>query len=112
MSVVPGLTDAESDLITQTLRAHPEVDRAVVFGSRAKGTYTPASDVDIALWGTVDDMRAQSIAGELEELPLPYRFDVIAFARIRSDALRDHIERRGVSLYCKEESPSVCQKTR
>jgi len=36
---------------------------------------------------------------ELDELPLPYRFDVKPFASIRLQALRDHIERVGIPLY-------------
>jgi hypothetical protein len=69
------------------------------FGSRAKGTHAPSSAVDLALWGEIDALRAEAIAAEFEELPLPYRFDVQAFAEIKLAALREHIERVGVLLY-------------
>ena len=62
-----------------------------LFGSRAKGCHTPASDIDLALWG-VDALQAESIAAELDELPLPYRFDVKAFEAIKQVSLREHIE--------------------
>jgi predicted nucleotidyltransferase len=95
----PGLSEREVLLMAGVLRRHPEVTAAKLFGSRAKGTYTPQSDVDVAVWGEVDDLRAEALAAELDELPLPYRFDVKPFASIRLQALRDHIERVGIPLY-------------
>jgi hypothetical protein len=44
-------------------------------------------------------MRAEAIASELEELPLPYRFGVIALSTIRHAPLREHIERVGVRIH-------------
>jgi predicted nucleotidyltransferase len=71
----------------------------VLFGSRAKGTATPASDIDLAFEGIDDPLRAEAIASELEELPLPYRFDVKALSSIRYPPLREHIARVGVRIH-------------
>jgi predicted nucleotidyltransferase len=89
------LTDRETTLISSVLNQHPEVSQVKLFGSRAKGCHTPASDIDLALWG-VDALQAESIAAELDELPLPYRFDIKAFESIKQDSLREHIQRRGI----------------
>ena len=89
------LTDREISLISSVLNQHPEVSQVKLFGSRAKGCHTPASDIDLALWG-VDALQAESIAAELDELPLPYRFDIKAFESIKQDSLREHIQRRGI----------------
>jgi len=89
------LTDRETSLISSVLNQHPEVSQVKLFGSRAKGCHTPASDIDLALWG-VDALQAESIAAELDELPLPYHFDVKAFEFIKQHSLRDHIQRRGI----------------
>jgi predicted nucleotidyltransferase len=89
------LTDREASLISSVLNLHPEVSQVKLFGSRAKGCHTPASDIDLALWG-VDALQAESIAAELDELPLPYRFDIKAFESIKQDSLREHIQRRGI----------------
>jgi predicted nucleotidyltransferase len=70
-----------------------------LFGSRAKGKHTPRSDVDLAVWGDVDAVRAEAIAAELDELPLPYRFEVKPFERIKLRSLREHIERVGIVIY-------------
>ena len=89
------LTDRETFLISSVLNQHPEVSQVKLFGSRAKGCHTPASDIDLALWG-VSALQAESIAAELDELPLPYRFDIKAFESIKQHSLRDHIQRRGI----------------
>ena len=95
----PALKLDEIDLLRVVFRRHPEIEAVKLFGSRAKGVHRPYSDVDLAVWGDVDALRAEAIAGELDELPLPYRFDVMPFASIRLEPLREHIERVGILLY-------------
>lgn len=100
------LTSRELGLITGVLRHYPEVASAFLFGSRAKGTHTDRSDVDLALGGTVSSILSETIALELDELPLPYRFDVIPLEKTASPALREHIARVGISIYPAEASPT------
>jgi len=95
----PALTSRELTLIASVFRRHPEVASVKLFGSRAKGNSTPRSDVDLAVWGDVDAIRAEGIAAELDELPLPYRFEVKPFELIRLRTLREHIERVGIPVY-------------
>jgi len=94
-----GLDERELKLIRDVLARHAEVTGAVLFGSRAKGTATPSSDVDLALEGINDPLQAEAIAAELEELPLPYLFDVKALSTIRHRPQRDHIARVGVRIH-------------
>lgn len=95
----PPLTDQELVLVRAVFGRHPEVSAAILFGSRAKGTHTPRSDVDVAVMGDVTPLQAESIAGELDELPLPYRFEVQPLARIAHAPLRSHIDRVGICIY-------------
>lgn len=95
----PALTGHELALIAGVFRRHPEIASVKLFGSRAKGNSTPRSDVDLAVWGDVDAIRAESIAAELDELPLPYRFEVKPFDLIKLRTLREHIERVGIPVY-------------
>jgi predicted nucleotidyltransferase len=99
MTQPSGLSPAELDLIRAVLARHAEITGAILFGSRAKGTAQPASDIDLALEGIDDPLQAEAIAGDLEELPLPYRFDVQALAAIRHRPLLEHIERVGVRIH-------------
>ena len=94
-----GLTDSERELICGVLRRHPEVASAKIFGSRAKGNSQPASDIDLALWGNVSVALVAAIVGELDELPLPYTFDVQAHDAIKHQPLREHIDRVGLAFY-------------
>ncbi len=97
-----GLLPPAHDLICDVLRRHRAVVEARIFGSRAKGTHTPQSDVDIALFGELDDLAASEIEAELNELPLPVRFDAVRFSGIKNDALREHIERVGKNLFLRD----------
>jgi predicted nucleotidyltransferase len=94
-----GLTDSEQELIREVLRRHNEVTEAKIFGSRAKGNFQPNSDIDLALWGNIGFSTLATIAGELDELPLPYTFDVQAYESIRHQPLREHIDRVSQVFY-------------
>lgn len=93
------LDSRELQLIRSVFARHTEVTGAILFGSRAKGTANQSSDIDLALEGIEDQLQAEAIASELEELPLPYMFDVKALAAIRHRPLLEHIERVGVRIY-------------
>jgi predicted nucleotidyltransferase len=103
----PPLQPSELDLVRSVLRLHPEVHSATLFGSRAKGTHSDRSDVDLALSGNLEALGAAAIAAELEELPLPYRFDVQALEQITLEPLLEHIERVGIEIYAVERQPRV-----
>ena len=95
----PPLEPAELDMVRSVLRLHPEVKTATLFGSRAKGTHSSRSDVDLVVTGEIEPLRAESIAAELEELPLPYRFEVQPLEQIHPRPLLEHIERVGILIY-------------
>lgn len=96
---LPSLPAGELDLVRSIFRRHPEITSATLFGSRAKGTHTERSDVDLAVTGDVAPLRAEAIAAELEELPLPYRFEVQSMDHIHHRPLLDHIKRMGIRIY-------------
>lgn len=95
----PPLKPAELDLIRSVFRLHPEIETVTLFGSRAKGTHHERSDVDLAVTGAIEPLRAEGLAAELDELPLPYRFEVQPLAHIRHRSLLDHIRRVGIQIY-------------
>lgn len=100
---------SEPDIATlrRVLREFPEIDTVVVFGSRAKGNARPGADVDLALTGTdVTDQTVLQVVNALEEQPLPYFFDVVAYQAIQNKDLVKHIDRVGSVLYRRENSGS------
>jgi predicted nucleotidyltransferase len=95
-----GLSDKDLDNIVRIIEKNSKIEDAVLFGSRAKGTFSNGSDIDIALKGkdiSLNDVLDLSI--ELEELFLPYKFDLVIYERIKEEALKDHITRVGVSIF-------------
>ena len=94
-----GLSDSELALVRGVLRGHAGLRRAVIFGSRAKGNAKAASDVDIAVWGLTDGRDVARLALALDDLPLPYKFDVVGFETIQNPDLKAHVERVGIPLF-------------
>jgi predicted nucleotidyltransferase len=91
------LSERDSRLILEVLESFQGLEKAVLFGSRAKGNARTASDVDIATWG-LGANEAERLAMCLDELPMPYRFDVVPYETIENTELREHIDRVGVVL--------------
>lgn len=102
-----GLTETDIMAIRQVLQQFPEVQRAFVFGSRAKGNYRNGSDVDMALKGeNIPYHTILQISSILnEETLMPYHFDVLNYHTIENVHLVDHINRIGKIIYQKEQQP-------
>lgn len=99
-----GLAPPEIELMREVFRQVPALREVVLYGSRAKGTYRPESDIDLALVGVEDDVQAEAVAEQLDELPLPYRFDVKARSAIAFPPLQEHISRVGITFYRRDSS--------
>ncbi|HYK55824.1 MAG TPA: nucleotidyltransferase domain-containing protein [Flavisolibacter sp.] len=98
-----GLQASEIEAISKVLQAHPEVEQGILYGSRAKGNYKPASDIDLTLQGNLLSLHVlQAIETELDDLLLPYKFDISIFHKISNTSLIAHIERIGKVLYSKK----------
>ncbi len=94
-----GLRPQALELIRGVFHRHPQVRRVEVFGSRAMGRFENHSDVDLALWGDLDPRLLAQIIQELDDLPLPYTFDVKAYEAIGHEPLKRHIDEFGKTLY-------------
>lgn len=95
-----GLSDPTVAKIQGVLARYPAVEKAVLYGSRAKGNYKPGSDIDLTLVGsTLSNRVLADIADALDELLLPYSIDLSIFDDLNHADLREHIERVGVVLY-------------
>lgn len=94
-----GLTTGQRRAIGEVLARFPQVESAVLYGSRAMGRYRPGSDIDLTLKGTIDLATLNRIALALDDLMLPLTFDLSVWEDIDNPALREHIQRVGVLLY-------------
>src|SRR4051794_21586790 len=95
-----GLNKNEIVNIYKVLKNINHLDEAIVFGSRAKGNYKPGSDVDLALKGRELNLNVlNQLSNELDELDLPYLFDICIYDRIENPDLKEYINRNGISFY-------------
>ncbi len=99
-----GLKNETIEKIQKVFSKHPEIDEAILYGSRAKGTYRYNSDIDLSLKGkqSLDLTLLQKIEIELDDLLLPYKIDLSVFDSISNEDLIDHINRVGKVFYKKK----------
>ncbi len=99
-----GLKDTTVQEIQNVFAAFPQVEEVIVYGSRAKGNYKPGSDIDLTLKGENLNLSVLSkIDLLLDDLLLPYTFDISVFNHITNPDLIDHINRVGIVLYDRKE---------
>ncbi|MFA5352969.1 MAG: nucleotidyltransferase domain-containing protein [Thermodesulfovibrionales bacterium] len=98
-----GLPDDSVHKICAVLKRYPQVERAILYGSRAKGNYKKGSDIDLTLRGSADLTLnlLYRILDDLDELLLPYTIDLSIFQNIDDPDLIEHIQRVGVLFYDK-----------
>ena len=96
-----GLRDTDLIYMTNLFRQHPDIEQVWVYGSRAKGTNRPGSDVDLALIGPdVARSTVSHIHFVLEEdSPMPFFFDVTHWDSLSNQTLKDEIKRTGKLFY-------------
>jgi len=96
-----GLKKEDLDYLIKTLESFPEIDKAIIFGSRAKGTCKIGSDVDIAIVGDRISFTAVAKLHHLleNESPLPYFFDIVDYTHLEHIELKEHIDRVGKLIY-------------
>ncbi len=95
-----GLLASDLHNIQAVFQSNARVQEAILFGSRAKGNFSPGSDIDIAVKGNglnLDDQLL--IINQIDKLSLPYMFDIVLYDRIKEPALLDHINQVGIPVY-------------
>lgn len=92
-----GIKEKVQDEICQLAQRH-QLDKVVLFGSRARGDYHRASDIDLAVWGG----RIAQFAVDIdEETSTLLKYDVIDMGQSISSELLESVQREGRVLYAK-----------
>ena len=95
-----GLPDQTIEKLSRVFSRYPQIEKVVLYGSRAKGNFRNGSDIDLTIFGTgIDETMLDRIAAEIDDLLLPYTVDLSFFDAIENRELREHIERVGV-VFC------------
>ena len=95
-----GLSEEDYQKIISVFVQFPQVEEVILYGSRAKGNYQTYSDIDITLKGSDLSLDIQhQIAIALDDLYLPYTFDLSILSAINNQELIDLINRVGILFY-------------
>jgi predicted nucleotidyltransferase len=95
-----GLSQNTINNIVNIMQQYPAIETAILYGSRAKGTFKSTSDIDIVLKGEdVNLTTLSSVSIKLDDLLLPNKFDLSIYHHIDNQELSDHISRVGKTLY-------------
>ncbi len=94
-----GLKSEELKKLILVFEKKENISEAILFGSRALGTFRNGSDIDIALKGNISHKEWLDLMIEFDELDLPYKLDLIQFEKINTQELLSHIERAGITIF-------------
>lgn len=95
-----GLTENTIEQINSVFVKHHSIEQVIVYGSRAKGSYTTGSDLDLTICSTeVNQRLLLQIMTELDDLLLPYSIDLSIYRQIDNPNLIEHIQRVGIIFY-------------
>ena len=95
-----GLKESTINKIISVFAKHPKIEKVLLYGSRAKGNYRNGSDIDLTLIG--DELSYSYLSNielDIDDLFLPYSFDISILKDIDNPDLVEHINRVGVVLY-------------
>lgn len=97
-----GLKEETINQIKDVISHYQQIDEVILYGSRAMGNFKRGSDIDLTFKG--ENLKLDilnKIDLELDDLLLPYTFDLSIFRHIDNPDLVDHINRVGKIIYSK-----------
>ncbi|MDR2171350.1 MAG: GNAT family N-acetyltransferase [Planctomycetaceae bacterium] len=98
-----GLSEKYRTEIRLIFESCPKIERAVLFGSRAKGTFRRDSDVDFALEGgdlVLSDL--MFLNEKFSESNIPFDVDLLIRNKITNQNLETQINQHGIEFYKKK----------
>ena len=96
-----GLKDETIEKIKILFANYYQIETVILYGSRAKGNYKNGSDIDLTIKGNIDLSVINRLSEDIDNLLLPYTFDISIFNQISNPELLDHIKRVGVIFFQK-----------
>lgn len=79
---------------------YEEIEKVLLFGSRARDDYRVNSDVDICLFGkSITHLILAKVSMDVDELNTPLSFDILSFNEITKVELIDNILKEGIEIY-------------
>ena len=102
MITLSALPETIVDQLKIIFEKYPPVKEVILYGSRAKGTNTKRSDIDLVIANSqLDRVTLSNIKSEIEESDIPNLVDIQLLEEIDNQDLLDHINRVGKVVYCR-----------
>lgn len=92
-----GLKDELVQGIIEAIAGYRAVEKAIIFGSRARGDYAYNSDIDIAIYSDSDT--EPGLALDIDDAAGIYKTNIVYMNWSISENLRKEIEREGIEIY-------------
>ena len=104
-----GLNENQLKIICRTLIPFVDyIDRISLFGSRATGLYKTNSDIDMVIYGSVDERMTNRISTLFNDSYLPLKVDVHSYNLISYQPLKEHIDNNALTLFTAEQIRNLC----
>ncbi|NKF06717.1 nucleotidyltransferase domain-containing protein [Clostridium gasigenes] len=77
-----------------------EVEKVILFGSRARGDNKYNSDIDLCLFGkNINHLTHAKVSMDIEETNTPLSFDILNFNELSKKELIENIISEGIQIY-------------
>ncbi|MDA3899731.1 MAG: nucleotidyltransferase domain-containing protein [Spirochaetes bacterium] len=100
-----GLSDEVIKKLITVFSKFRNIEKVIIYGSRAKDTFKAGSDIDLTLVGkqlTLSNC-LYPVIDEIEVLLLPYIVDLSIYSQVNNPDLIEHIDRVGKIIYQRSE---------
>jgi predicted nucleotidyltransferase len=88
------------EILNFIFRKYLQIERVIIYGSRAKGNFRENSDVDLIITNSkIDRHDIGKILSEIDDSNFSYIVDLQDFNTINNRDLIDHINRVGKTIY-------------
>ncbi len=104
-SSVFGLSAEVLGQLRQCFARYPQIERVLLFGSRARGAHDAGSDIDLAVFAP--QITAEEFArlwSDIEALPIAFKMDIVLFDDSLNAQLKQQILRDGQVIYSRAEA--------
>ena len=92
-----GLPDRTLNELREYFATQNNIKKVLIYGSRVNGTYHNGSDIDFAIVG--NDVNISRIHSDLDDLPTPYKFDVLDYNSLTQGGMLSSIQNDGKIFY-------------
>jgi len=99
-----GLSPGVLSILRAIFARYPEIHQVRIYGSRARGTHRPGSDIDLAVFAPdMTEARLAALWQDLESSPIAFNIDLVHVETLANPHLREHILADGIPIYYRDE---------